>query len=149
MAGWKGSLLSFVGKAVLVQASFSTIPAYFIQCNALPNKILDNINKVNRNFLWGSLEVDKKMHWVEWNKITKLKREGGLGLHIARGRNLSLLAKLNWRFLSEGHTLWAKVLKSKYCTRQRINSRNQNKLPCSSVWVTMKRGVDIFEKGIK
>lgn len=76
--------MSFAGKAVLVQASSSTISAYVMQCNALPNKILDNIDRVNCNFLWGSLEVDKKMHWVEWNKITKLKREGGLGLHIAR-----------------------------------------------------------------
>jgi len=62
LAGWKASLMSFAGRAVLVQASSSTISAYVMQCNALPNKILDNIDKVNHNFLWGSLEVDKKMH---------------------------------------------------------------------------------------
>ncbi|XP_030970453.1 uncharacterized protein LOC115990809 [Quercus lobata] len=62
--GWKANLLSFSGRTVLVQASSSTIPAYVMQCNALPGKLLDNIDKVNRDFLWGSLETGKKMHWV-------------------------------------------------------------------------------------
>lgn len=38
------------------------------------------------------------MHMVSWEKITKPKDEGGLGLQAAKERNLALLAKLNWRF---------------------------------------------------
>ena len=34
---------------------------------------------------------------VSWNKVTKPKEEGGLGLQAAKPKNLSLLAKLNWR----------------------------------------------------
>ena len=95
LAGWKANHLSFAGRTILIQASSSTILAYFMQCNALPSKLLDNIDKVNRNFLWGFLESIKKMHWVGWQRITRPKSEGGLGLHIGKGRNLSLLAKLN------------------------------------------------------
>ena len=35
---------------------------------------------VNRNFLLGSSEMSKKVHWVRWQKVTKPKEEGGLGL---------------------------------------------------------------------
>jgi len=96
LAGWKANLLSFAGRTILAQASSSTIPAYIMQCIALPSKLLDNIDRVNRNFLWGSSESVKKMHWVGWQKVTRPNSEGGLGLHITKGRNLSLLAKLNW-----------------------------------------------------
>jgi len=47
----------------------------------------------------------KKMHWVGWGKVTKLKEEGGLGIQSARGRNLALLTKINWRFQIEGESL--------------------------------------------
>ena len=71
------------------------------------------------------------MHWVGWQKVTKAKKEGGLGIQIARGRNTLLLAKLNWRFHEEKEALWVKFLRKKYCTQRRINSSNRDKLPCS------------------
>ena len=79
-AGWKASLLSMVRREVLIQASSSAISAYVMQINMLPNKVLDGIYRVNRNFLWGSVENKRKMHWVGWNKVTRPKEEGGLGL---------------------------------------------------------------------
>lgn len=80
LAGWKASLLSTAGREVLIQASSSAIPAYVMQSNMLPNKVLDGIYRVNRNFLWGSVENKRTMHWVGWNKVTRPKEEGGLGL---------------------------------------------------------------------
>jgi len=80
LAGWKVNLLSMVGRAVLIQASSSTILAYVMQSNLLPNRVLEGIDRVNRNFLWGSAENKRKLHWVEWKKVTWPKEEGGLGL---------------------------------------------------------------------
>nr|XP_023874857.1 uncharacterized protein LOC111987377 [Quercus suber] len=51
LAGWKASLLSQARRAVLVQSSLSTIPNYVMQCTHLPAKVLDSINRVNKNFL--------------------------------------------------------------------------------------------------
>ena len=87
-----------VGRAVLVKHVSSTIPNYVMQCAYLPGKISEGIDRVNRNFLWGSSETAKKIHWVNWEKVTKTKEEGGLGIQSAKGRNLALLAKLNWRY---------------------------------------------------
>ena len=95
LAGWKANLLSMARRAVLIQASSSAIPAYVMQSSLLPNKVLEGIDRVNRNFLWGSAENKRKLHWVGWKKVTRPKEEGGLGLQTAKGRNTTLLAKLN------------------------------------------------------
>ena len=148
LASWKANLLSLAGRAVLIQASTSTIHAYIMQCTALPKKLLDNIDRVNRNFLWGSVDDAKKVHWVGWHKITKPKAEGGLGIQAAKGRNQALLAKLNWRFRMEKDALWVKVLNSKYWSYQRLNAKSCDKLPCSRTWKAMKMGGEVFNKGI-
>ena len=51
LAGWKANLLSMARRAVLIQASTSAIPAYVMQNNLLPGRILDGIDRMNRNFL--------------------------------------------------------------------------------------------------
>ena len=66
LAGWKENLLSLTGKAILIQASSSTIPSYVMQCSYLPSRILGGMDRVNRNFLWGSSELARKFHWVGW-----------------------------------------------------------------------------------
>nr|XP_023898592.1 uncharacterized protein LOC112010482 [Quercus suber] len=80
LAGWKANLLSMAGRVVLIQASSSTIPSYVMQYASLPNKILNGIDRVNRNFLWGTTDHAKKMHWVNCGELTNPKEAGGLGL---------------------------------------------------------------------
>ena len=62
LAGWKANLLSMVGRVVLIHASSSTIPNYVMQYTPLLSKILKGIDRVNRNFLWGTTDHAKKMH---------------------------------------------------------------------------------------
>ena len=147
LAGWKANMLSLAGQVVLIQASFSTIPSYVMQGIYLPGRILDGIDRVNRNFLWGSSEYTRKIHWVGWQKVTKPKDEGGLGLQEAKGRNTALLAKLNWRFHTEEEALWVRVLKGNYCSSRRLNYVNMDRLPCSQVWRAIKKGRETFNKG--
>ena len=149
LAGWKANLLSMAGRMVLIHASSSTIPNYVMQQASLLDKILKGIDKVNRIFLWGSSEQAQKMHWVKWDFVTKPKLLGGLGLQSAKGKNIALLAKLNWRFHIESDALWAKVLKYKYCTRQRVNLRNEARLLSSLIWKGLKKGEATFKQGIK
>ena len=86
---------------------------------------------------------------MNWDKATKTREEGGLGIQSAKGRNLALLAKLSWRYQSEGRSLWAQVLKGKYCSTRRINSSKRDRLPCSRVWSAMKKGAEVFQKGVR
>ncbi|KAK7861290.1 putative ribonuclease h protein [Quercus suber] len=146
LAGWKANMLSLAGRTVLIQTSSVAIPAYVMQCSQLPCKVLDGIDRVNQNFLWGSSEGGKKIHWVGWQKVTKTKEEGGLGLQLARGRNTTLLAKLNSRLHTEREAPWAQVLVKKYCSPRRLNNVNANKLPCLATWKVIKKGMETFNK---
>ena len=144
LAGWKANLLSFAGRKVLVQASISSIPSYVMQSALLPTRILDNLDKTSQNFLWGSSEAKRKMHWVGWNKVPKSKAEGGLGFQSAKGRNLAYLSKLNRRFHEEKNALWSQVLRKKYLSQRRLRSSNESCLPSSCTWkASSKRKGDL------
>ena len=52
----------------------------------LPGRILEGMDRVNRNFLWDTTESVKKTHWVGWHKVVKPKKKGGLRLQAARGK---------------------------------------------------------------
>lgn len=62
LASCKANLLSMAGRMVLIQSSSATIPAYVMQSNLLPSKILDGIDRVNRNFIWGSMDQVRRRH---------------------------------------------------------------------------------------
>ncbi|KAL0014133.1 hypothetical protein SO802_001202 [Lithocarpus litseifolius] len=149
LAGWKANLLSLAGRVILTQSVTSTIPNYTMQCVALPSKILQGIDRISRNFLWGSSENKKKLHLISWEKVTKSKEEGGLGIQAAKPKNTALLAKLNWRFNSEKSSLWVRVLSKKYHKQRRVYRIPTRPSLCSSNWTALKKGNEIFNKGTK
>ena len=76
LAGWKAKFLFFVGRTVLVKSVMSAIPNYVMQGEALLIHLCKKLDKINRDFLWGSEK--KKLHLVGWSKIIKPKEKGGL-----------------------------------------------------------------------
>ena len=97
LAGWKAKFLSFVDRTVLVKSVMSTIPNYVMQGATLPVHLCDKLDKINKDFLWGSSSEKRRLHLVGWEKIIRPKDEGWLGIQSARAKNIALLAKLNWR----------------------------------------------------
>lgn len=87
LSGWKSHLLSFAGRVVLTQLVLSAIPVYVMQGTMLPTKTLEAIDRVSRNFVWRSSVEKRKLHTVSWAKITRPKKEGGLGLIAAKPKN--------------------------------------------------------------
>ena len=148
LAGWKIRFLSFAGRSVLVKSVMSTIPNYVMQAAALPTHLCDKLDKINRDFLWGSTSEKRRLHLVGWSKIIRLKEEGGLGIQAAKFKNLALLAKLNWRLNQEKESLWANVILKKYCSTDRIRAKDPDKLPCSPNWRAIKAGFQTFADGI-
>ena len=134
LARWKARFLSFAGRAVLVKSVMSTIPNYVMQATALPTHLCDKLDKIDRDFLWGSISEKRRIHLVGWNKIIRSKEEGGLGIQAAKAKNLALLAKLNWRLNQEKESIWAKVILRKYCSVERMRAREPDRLPCSPNW---------------
>lgn len=57
LAGWKANMLSLGGCIILIQVFLAAISSYVIQCANMPGRILEGIDRVNKNFLWGSLDT--------------------------------------------------------------------------------------------
>lgn len=68
LTGWKAHLLSFAGRLVLTLAVTSAISNYAMKSAALSPKVLHSIDRLSRNFLWGSSNHKKKLHLVSWKK---------------------------------------------------------------------------------
>ena len=105
LAGWKTKFLSFAGRAVLVKSVMSAIPNHVMQGTILPIHLCNKLDKINRDFLWGSTNEKQRMHLVAWEKVIRPKEKGGLEIQLAKAKNLALLAKLNWRVYHEKDAL--------------------------------------------
>ena len=118
LSGWKAKFLSFVGRTVLIKSIMAAIPNHVMQGVALRSHLCEKLDKINRDFLWGSSTEKKRLHLVGWSKVIRPKEEGRLGIQAAQAKNIALLVKLNWRLYHEKDSMWAKVLLSKYCSHQ-------------------------------
>ena len=85
LAGWKAKFLYFVGQTVLIKSVTATIPNYVMQGAALPTHLRDELDKINRDFLWRSSLKKRKIHLVGWSKIIKCKKERGFGYTSSKG----------------------------------------------------------------
>lgn len=111
---WKFNYLSQAGRLVLIKSTLDVIPAYIMQYQKLPKKICHTIDKIQRNFLWRSTSKKRKLHYINWDKITSPKDKGGLGLHKAELKKQALISGLSWRMFTNSTALWAKALLLKY-----------------------------------
>ena len=51
---------------MLIKAAITAIPEYTMQCYRIPVRICDEVDKLVRNFLWGStVERKKKCIWLD------------------------------------------------------------------------------------
>lgn len=67
-----------------------------MQCSvsiSLSSNILDEVEKLCRNFLWGQKDGERKLAWVSWEKLHLPKRNGHLGIRDMRAFNKALFAK--------------------------------------------------------
>lgn len=54
------------------------------------------------------------MCWLAWEKLTKAKSDGGLGIRDIQAFNVALLAKLAWRIFIHLDCLLSRILSGKY-----------------------------------
>ena len=64
LGGWKRLYLSKGGKVTLIKSTLSNLPTYFISLFPIPAAIVNQIEKFQRNFLWGGLGDEPKFHLV-------------------------------------------------------------------------------------
>ncbi|XP_048599212.1 uncharacterized protein LOC125579275 [Brassica napus] len=142
-SNWSTRFLSRAGKLTMLKAILTAIPTYAMSCFQLPKNLCNRIQSALTRFWWDESTDKKKMCWVAWEKLTKPKAVGGLGLRDIQLFNQALLAKVAWRILTNPSCLLARVLTGKYCHKR---SFLEAQLPavCSHGWRSILHGRDLL-----
>jgi hypothetical protein len=112
---------------------------------SIPKSCLDDIQKMQRNFIWGDTAQKRRFHAVGWQKVTTPKWAGGLGLRKLEIMNKACLCKLSWKLQTGSNDFWCNVLRSKYSRNDVISSRII-KTSDSSLWKALENVKPMLEK---
>lgn len=93
MIGWKEKLLSQARCEILIKAIIEVIPTYTMSCFKLPKGLIRDIETLIRKFWWKYKGEQRKIHWINWDKLCQPKNEGGMGFKELSKFNDTLLAK--------------------------------------------------------
>ena len=68
------------GKVTLIKSTLSSLPTYFLSILPIPRKVVNYMEKLQRDFLWNSISGDSKLHLVKYTKVCKPMQVGGPGI---------------------------------------------------------------------
>ena len=114
LSRWKHLYLSKGGRFTLLKCTLSSLPTYFLSLFTIPKVVVAKMERIQRNFLWGSSEGSFKYPLVAWERVCLLVKLGGLGIRSVASFNQALLGKWLWRFGHEVTHLWRRVISTKY-----------------------------------
>ncbi|XP_071923243.1 uncharacterized protein [Coffea arabica] len=77
---WKHRTLSPGRRVVLLKHVLSSMPIHLLAVASPPKGVLQGIERVMANFLWGKSDHGPHFHWMKWMDLCRPQGEGGLGL---------------------------------------------------------------------
>lgn len=92
VAGWEGLALSYAGRVQILKSVLTSLSVYWASAFILPKKIIKEIEKRLRAFLWkgtGNSGYAK----VAWNDVCRPVEEGGQGIRDVATLNQALMSK--------------------------------------------------------
>ncbi|XP_073367695.1 uncharacterized mitochondrial protein AtMg00310-like [Aegilops tauschii subsp. strangulata] len=145
--GWLGKLLTKAGKEILIKACAQAIPIFAMLVFDLTKGLCEQMTAMICRFFSAQQEDDQKIHWLSAEKLTRSKKEGGLGFKDLHTFNLAMLAKQAWRLLDNLDSLCAQVLKARYYLDSDI-FHAEAKDGISYAWRSILQGVEVLKQGI-
>lgn len=116
--------VGITSRVTLAKSVIEAISAYARMANVFPVASIDEIQRSQRNFIWGNTTDKKIAHGVKWDTLTKPKIYGGLGLRNLKAMNRSYLMKLSWKLLTNSNDFRSRVIRGFYLNTGR---RDQHK----------------------
>jgi hypothetical protein len=106
IAGWRGKLLSYAARLVLIKACLASIPVYLLSFIKFPKWTIRTLHTHMANCLWNDNPEAQKYHLVNWDTVSLLKEFGGLGVPNLTDLNICLLASWIKRYSLDDSKLW-------------------------------------------
>jgi hypothetical protein len=109
----QGNSLSIARRITLINSNLINSIIYHMSMYLLPKTVIKRMDKNRRKFFWQGGSLKKKYHLVQWGKVCRSKKKGGLGIKNLRKFNVSLLCKWWWALENE-EGLWQDIVRLKY-----------------------------------
>jgi len=110
---WKGKLLSFGGRLVLINSALSSLPMFMMSFFAIPRGVRKRLDYYRSRFFWQCDEHKKKYRLAKWSILCKPRCMGRLGILDLEVQNQCLLSKWLFKLFNEDG-LWQEIIKKKY-----------------------------------
>ena len=111
---WKRQYISKGGRITLITSTMASMPIYQMSLFRMPKVVARRLEKLQRDFVWGGGNLERKAHLVNWKVVCADKEKGGLGLRKLALLSKALLGKWIWRFACDKENLWKHVISVKY-----------------------------------
>jgi hypothetical protein len=67
LASWKKLYLSTKGgRLTLLKSTLSNLSTYYLSLFPIPVRVANKLEKLQRDFLWGGIRDEVKLHLVNW-----------------------------------------------------------------------------------
>jgi hypothetical protein len=94
---WKGKLLNKSGRLTLVNSVLSSTVIYYMTAFPLSKWAIRKIDKIRRHFLWQGSDETRRGHClVNWKRVQRPKKLGGLGILDLSRFNTALRLRWKW-----------------------------------------------------
>lgn len=101
---WGSRTMSYAGRTQLVHSVLLSLHQYWAAIFLIPNKVLEGVEAVCRNFLWDGKAVYSRAPPISWDLVCRPKKQGGLGLHDC----------YSWNIAQKKDSLWLKWVDHQY-----------------------------------
>lgn len=131
---------------MLSKSVIQSIPVYAMMITPLPQGCLKEIQKLQRSFVWGEYDNQRKVHLVNWKTCLLPKITGGLAIRDLPIMNKACLLKLCWQLRVGSSSLWCNIIWGKYgnnqISQEHFIARNSD----SFIWKALVNGLDHLKK---
>jgi hypothetical protein len=91
VVGWRGELLVYSSRLVLIKSCLASIPVYLLSFIKFPKWAIKLIESQMAHCLWNDGENAHKYHLASWKQVAMKQEYGGLGIPDLRELNMCLL----------------------------------------------------------